>query len=344
MHECSHARVGAGPRLWGWLLPTTACQAEFLDISRQIDLLEERGMIIKDRADARRRLEQIGYYRLSGYWYSMRKVKDRPGNIASDKSFVDGTEFTQIVELYVFDKKLRFLFLDAIERVEVGLRAAVARTLGPCGPAAHTDPGQMSVAFTRLKSGDNSTSDHQEWINKYRSVVNSSKDEIIKKFRISYPNDDLPVWMAVEVMNFGALSRLMYGMGRHHQEAISSYFGIPRVRLMNDWTRSISETRNTCAHHGRLWNRPPKFIPVPPTRGACILLDHICGDTHAQRRLYVVALALRMFLRKINPTSSWAARLSRLCQTFPKAPGISLRQAGFPENWEQLPVWQQAAP
>lgn len=42
-----------------------------------------------------------------------------------DHQFKDGTEFKQIVNLYSFDRELRLLIMDAIERVEVAIRATL---------------------------------------------------------------------------------------------------------------------------------------------------------------------------------------------------------------------------
>ena len=68
------------------------------------------------------KLEFIGYYRLSGYSYAFRKS---PYN----DNFVAGTEFKNIIELYKFDRKLKLILLDAIERIEIALRVALTYCL-----------------------------------------------------------------------------------------------------------------------------------------------------------------------------------------------------------------------
>ncbi len=45
----------------------------FKTIDEQIELLRYRGMTIADDEVARHALETLGYYRLSGYWYSFRE-------------------------------------------------------------------------------------------------------------------------------------------------------------------------------------------------------------------------------------------------------------------------------
>ena len=40
-----------------------------LTLDQQIELMKSRGMAFPDEGIARRALQTIGYYRLSGYWY-----------------------------------------------------------------------------------------------------------------------------------------------------------------------------------------------------------------------------------------------------------------------------------
>lgn len=91
----------------------------WLIFERQADLLiNERGLIA-DRDCLIAHLADIGYYRLSGYWYNFKRkpVSDEDGE--KDERFVEGTTFEQVWKLYVFDRQFRLVVLDAIERIEV---------------------------------------------------------------------------------------------------------------------------------------------------------------------------------------------------------------------------------
>jgi abortive infection bacteriophage resistance protein len=50
----------------------------FLTLDQQIALLLSRGLTIPDVNFAKDCLKNIGYYRLSGYWYPMRESKNNP--------------------------------------------------------------------------------------------------------------------------------------------------------------------------------------------------------------------------------------------------------------------------
>lgn len=106
-----------------------------LTIDEQVALLKERGMKISDESKAKKFLQKIGYYRLSGYWYPFRESKlsvgaDGKPVVTVLDTFRHGAELHQAVDLYVFDKKLRILLLDALERIEIALRVSQIAIVG----------------------------------------------------------------------------------------------------------------------------------------------------------------------------------------------------------------------
>ena len=82
-------------------------------------LLESRGLIINDRQKAQLYLESIGYYRLSAYMHPLLKT---PKTLHLYKA---GATFNKVMMLYRFDKKLRLLLFNEIEKIEIAVREAV---------------------------------------------------------------------------------------------------------------------------------------------------------------------------------------------------------------------------
>src|SRR3954454_12193744 len=101
--------------------PLKPFQKPALSPSDLLTHLEQRGLGIPDRPAALFALNKIGYYRLLIY---MRPLQD------PSKEFKTGVVFGDIVDLYDFDRQLRLLCLDAIERIEVALRAAIINEVG----------------------------------------------------------------------------------------------------------------------------------------------------------------------------------------------------------------------
>ncbi len=128
----------------------------------QLDQLIARGMTVTDNAKALDYLERIGYYRLSGYWFAFRERTElccpldphsgkKPKKIRQDRlpldDFRPGTTFQNAVDLYVFDKKLRLLVLDALERVEIALRVDISHSLGKHHKFAYLQPELFHESF-----------------------------------------------------------------------------------------------------------------------------------------------------------------------------------------------------
>jgi len=90
-----------------------------LSIENQINLIKSRGLVFEDKNKAARHLSNISYYRLSAYMIPF-KEKDLNGKVI-DK-FKPNATWNAIIDLYRFDRKLRLLIFDAIERIEIGLR------------------------------------------------------------------------------------------------------------------------------------------------------------------------------------------------------------------------------
>lgn len=311
----------------------------YLRVEQQIALLESRGLQIPDRAKAAEYLTRIGYYRLSAYFVPFRErvVRDRGEPILLE-TFRPYTNFAVITDLYAFDKALRIQMLDVLERIEVGIRSLVSIQLGQHDPWAHRDGAFLHKWFCQARDG--SCSPHQKWLTALNDRFVNSKDEFAVHFRAKYPNSELPIWMAVELLDFGPLSRLLAGLRTRDQMAIAGKFNIPRPDLLTTWIRSLSGVRNVCAHHGRLWNRALVDQPKIPRLEEVPALTHISSAPHGNRRVYAALAVARFLLRTINPRTKWQDRLKAHISSFPQSPCLSIRAAGFPENWNEFDLWQ----
>jgi abortive infection bacteriophage resistance protein len=163
-----------------------------LSIDQQLELLASRGMIIPDRARAFRYLSHISYFRLRGYWIPFERTNSSPNH-----AFQEGTTFNDVLDLYVFDRKFRLLVIEAVERVEVSLRAHFANELGlKYGSHFYLDETYLRNAETHAKLIDNLTTE-----------IRRSREKFIEHYRTTYEEPSLPpIWAVSEVMSFGQLS------------------------------------------------------------------------------------------------------------------------------------------
>ena len=109
----------------------------FKTIDEQIELLRYRGMTIADDEVARHALETLGYYRLSGYWYSFREHAPEEALGCRSDLFIPGTSFDQVIRLYDFDNQLRVTVFKELTKIEVSLRAIIGYEIGEVDPLLH---------------------------------------------------------------------------------------------------------------------------------------------------------------------------------------------------------------
>lgn len=312
----------------------------WMSFNDQLDQLIKRGMTITDRALALEYLSRVGYYRLSGYWYAFRERNDvvlldggkKPSIVKVTRELTDdfksGATFQNAVDLYVFDKQLRLLVMDALERIEVGLRVDISHSLGALDPFAYTQAGLLHGDFSGKIIAKTGISRHQDWLVRHDQLISRSKEDFIQHCKARY-GLPLPLWIAAEVWDFGTMSTLFSGMREADQDAISAKYGISNGRTFASWLRSLNYLRNVCAHHSRLWNRnivdQPKLPPVTEIPWVAPFV----GSTHARARCYLLLCIARHLLRVVNPRSTWPQRMKRHLQQFPQLSHLGLNDAGM---------------
>jgi abortive infection bacteriophage resistance protein len=317
----------------------------YLSFEAQLELLKNRGLEITNDAIALEYLRRIGYYRLSGYWYPFRNlitILDAQSKLIRpqrEDTFMSGARFQDAVELYIFDKKLKLLILDAIERVEVAFRVDIAYLLGSRDCFAYENPSLLHGNFTKKINPKIGRTKHAEWLTKHNQLINRSKEDFVEHYKSKY-GMPLPIWVAIELWDFGLLSTFYQGMTVVDKDNIASKYNIPNGQIMESWLRCLNYVRNVVAHHNRLWNRNLIDQPKLAKEGVMPDFDLLVGNSRATSRVYVVLCILAHFMKHVCPRSHWQRRVIYLIQSFPSTVHISVKDMGFPENWEQQRFWR----
>ena len=287
-------------------------------LDQQIDLLIERGMHIPDRDYARHYLTHLNYYRLGAYWLPFEADH-------ATHTFKPNTHFDDIVSLYVFDRELRLLVMDAIERLEVSIRTQWAYQL------AHRHGPHAYLESTIFKNNDV----HQRCLAKLKEELNRSKEVFVSHYKNNYTAPALPpIWAAVEVMSLGQLSKWVSSLSKgQDRQAIAKNYGLDEI-VLTSFLHHLTIVRNICAHHGRLWNRRFGFqikLPRKPKQ-----LQQSLNMSHT-KYLYNTLAILEYMMNTISPDHHWKARLISLLEKHPIAQPQAM---GFPKDWQELAIWE----
>jgi abortive infection bacteriophage resistance protein len=292
----------------------------------------------------------VGYYRLSGYWYPFREsLPQQHGPRVVLDTFAAGTTLVQVADVYEFDRKLRLLVMDGIERVKVSVRFHVGHVLGRRGAFAHADPDALDDNFAGngiasppalnkwMQTG------HSQWLRRRQDEERRSKADFVKHFRAKY-GPPLPVWVVTEILDFGGLSYLYDGMIQRDRDEVTAALGLfdasgaGNSGVLKSWLKNLNYIRNICAHHARLWNvnvieqiSPRTVRPIPE-------LTHIADSGgNITFRVYATLALLALLTTRIHPGDEWTTRLRALVDALPA--NRSEQEMGFPTGWRDLPLW-----
>ena len=286
-----------------------------LTTGEQADLLLARGMRA-DRDALAARLDEVGYYRLSGYWHIFKR--------SGSEEFCEGATLDRVWRLYAFDRQFRLVVLDAVERVEVYMRSQLARLLASeGGPFGFEEAGSLP----RM-----SASGHERFMGRCRDAYARSREPFALHFRRAYGDEHElpPYWMLVNLMDFGMIVSLYKGAPVSVRRAIADGLGVS-ARVLDSWLVTTNTVRNICAHHGRLWNRVIGTPPMIPRASEWHEPFEVEG-----RRIFGTLTVLSYLLARVAPGTSWRARLLALVGGLPRG---DRGRMGFSEGWEGCPMW-----
>ena len=290
-------------------------------ISDQVALLISRGLVISDLATAEHFLHHISYYRLRAYTYPFQNNHD------SNHPFKTGTTFEEIVETYIFDRKLRLLVFDTIEKVEVALRTQIIYQYAMVYGSHWYENSDLYRDANRQKSD----------LDILDKEIHRSQEQFIKHYRAKYTHPKRPPsWMALEVTSLGTLSKIYENLRlTNEKKGIAKHFAVGHPFVLESWMHTFSFIRNVCAHHSRLWNRP--VITAPKLLDKSTKQWITDADTIDPHKIYATLCCMKYFLNVISPDNTFTHKIKDLFSLYPNIKPVKM---GFPSNWDTQALWR----
>lgn len=276
-----------------------------LTFEKQVKLLIKRGLSITNHQKAEDILKDINYYHLSAYFLPFQNNKDR---------FLPGTTLEQIMCIYEFDRKLRLLFMSAIEFIEISMRTKISYFIAHrYGPFAYSEPKIFQKHFK-----------HNKWMDKLSENLKHSREVFVKHFKMKYIKEKhLPIWIMIEIIALGQLSQLYNGLQKKDKQSIShKEYGVS-AQVLTSWLHSLTYIRNMCAHHNRLWNR---ILAITPK------LAKNMPSVKENKIFKILLLFKYMMLDK----GKWEYFLKDLNCVITQHPNIRVKNMGFLDNWKEI--------
>lgn len=292
-----------------------------IELSQQLDLLKQRGLLVTDEEKALEQLHSISYFRLASYWRIM-EIPD-----STNHRFQPGSYLDEVMRLYLFDKKLRTLIFTSIQDIEIALRTRVIQ---------HFSLKYGAFWFMDAKLfKDNRI--FRNCLENIQKEVSRSNEDFLKEHFAKYDDPSLPpVWKTMEAVSFGTLSKLYSNFSDTKvKKEVARSFGLPQYLYLESWMKCVAVLRNYCAHHARLWNRRFPVMPHLPKR---LPLDWISASTLRPMKLYAQLCCLVYLEQSICPNSDFKEEVIALLRNKPQT---ITKAMGFPTNWQEEPLWKE---
>jgi len=240
---------------------------------------------------------------------------------AAPRNFLPRSKFSAIVALYNFDREIRLLTLNAIEKLEVALRTAIINPLAEL----HTPHWYLDAT-------------HYDNVIKFHGVMdkiiqgaNVRKGLALTHYFDKYHAPVLPpIWLVCEKLTFGALSRFFEALSIDRRKIVGRYIWSYPEHLLVSWFHSLAHLRNICAHQDRLWNNPIAAFPPEAHKTYSV-------DFRVPTSFYSRAVVIQLLMRELGLNGWWRDSLLTLLAS---CTHVHQRiHLGFPDDWQSRPSW-----
>lgn len=289
-----------------------------LSLREQAQTYIDAGMLVSSIDDIMEELKTIGYYRLRGYCF--------PLYDNTEKRYIHGTEFQNVLKIYEFDMELSHLLFKFLSKIEIALRAHVTDALLVYNNALILN--SPAVFSDKKRYWQNAAT--------VASEIARSNDVFIKH-NFNNHEGEIPLWATVEVLSFGMLSKIVKnlktGKGSAYEKLAANYtylskrgnFVKPSLKMLSSWIHSLVILRNMCAHNSRIYNRTINTMPE--------ILD---ADKTTPAPTHIGLYQLILTMKYLRPSNTeWSCFFQDLKKLLSRyQPYISLSCMNIPEDWE----------
>lgn len=299
-------------------------------VANQIALLKQRGMLFRNESAAVHFLKNISYYRLKGYWWDMQTDY-------ALHTLKRNTYFEEILDRYTFDRRLRLILFDAIERIEIALRTKMIYHLSIAyGGLWYLDPNLFQTASLPANP---STTIHQNVLEELKKEFNRSQEIFIKDEKRRNPHQDTDAWKILEVASMGTLSKLYKNLKHQLPEkaTIAREMGLNLHNELSSWLEAITYVRNIIAHHSRLWSRNMVKRPIYNLNNPLGLWIRTPLQEMQLKKPFLIISCMIYLCNEVTPNHQIKAKILAL---FNEGPNIPIYKLGFLNNWRNEPLWK----
>ncbi len=146
--------------------------------------------------------------------------------------------------------------------------------------------------------------------------------------------------MALEVISLGTLSRIYASLNKDAtKKLVAKSFGLNDVKILENWLHAISNLRNCCAHHSRIWNRRIMIGVIFPKKTIIPFFENDKLNKIRNNKLYAYLCCISYLLNLINPNNEFPIKLNTIISRKDKL--LEIDKMGFTTDWKEHSLWKR---
>lgn len=286
-------------------------------IDHLYDILIERWLDVtwEIESDIKKDLENIWYFRLSWYFKYFQH----------NDVFFEWINFKIILDHYIFDRKLRLLTFDAIEKIEISVKSTINTYMS----LNHWIFWYLDTGLFNLTT-PSSNSTYQKLLGKISKINSLKRSIFVKQYFAKYSSEtSLPSWMLMEEFTIWEVSTIFNLLDYNVKKKISNSYDTYAWDF-GTWLNLLQILRNISAHHARLWNR--KYVAHLNTNDIKFKNFFQLDSGKVIPNYYNSVLVISYLLNKINRNFWWLNDLENLIVRYNGI--IDVQKMWLNPNWK----------
>ncbi|MDE6625472.1 MAG: Abi family protein [Lachnospiraceae bacterium] len=300
-----------------------------------IDLLVSRGVDISTgeaKRFAKTRLQHEGYYNLIN-GYKKLFLKEPKAD-----EYKEGTTVNEMYALFVFDQRLREIFLRYILEVERNIKCLIAYEF----PQKYGHDNYLLYKNFDLCKRDSHKNIISMLSDIQHQIASRGSDPSIRHYLDTYGY--IPLWVLNNILSFGQISKFYFNMKQTDRQNISRTFKIMDSEL-ETLLKYLTAIRNCCAHNNRLYCFRSHDVMIDTKYHTNLQIPNTGEYIYGKRDLFAAVTALKLLL----PSREFKQMITEIDNAIIEIkPALKvlkieeiLSEMGFPSNWKKIKSMQK---
>ena len=173
-----------------------------------------------------------------------------------------------------------------------------------------------------------------------KEIANSfiaPQEGFLKSFKFNYKDEGSPPSnMALETLSLGKISRLYKELSNDVEKVQIALEFNCSSSILTSWLIYLTNVRNVCAHHSRLWNKKiTADRPTIPFREKFKFNGTMTNDFNTT--MYGIISIINRLLISFNSENHFIEKIDSLIDEY----SIKTELMGFPEDWKMNAHWRK---